>query len=147
MCDQFLQALLILGRTLSDQQNEQFGIIRAELEELRGIAREIKKLQARAAKQQPPAVRPPGTPPEAAASRNGRRPGEAPHRRNGEAGSGPVPPAAAANGNGDGGRPAAGPVDEDLHAEISLRLEALQQERQGRWRSLLQLLAGNRADG
>jgi hypothetical protein len=146
MCDQFIQTLLNLGRTLSDQQNEQFGIIWAELAELRQMTREIQTLQVESAKHSPRTGRPSLPRSGEARTPNRRGQGEArPHRKD-KVDSSAATPTAAGPQNGESPSSNGDHADEDLHAEISLRLEALQQERQGRWRSLLQLLTGNRAD-
>jgi predicted component of type VI protein secretion system len=164
MWDRFTEALLILGRTLSRQQDEQFGIIRAELERLLQLSREIRSLQVELAKPPAQADHPAPRGPGAARTANGRGQGRVSPQSEDRGGSRPATPVGernvaapsggtprrsgppAAPPNGEGPPPCAGQADEDLHAEVAQRLEALQRERHGRWQGLLQLLRGHRAD-
>jgi pSer/pThr/pTyr-binding forkhead associated (FHA) protein len=163
MWDQFMEALLILGRTLTRQQDEQFGIIREEFDRLRQLSQEIRSLQVELA--EPTAQADPPVPrgPRVARTANGRSQGEASPQSEDRGGSRPAPPGgggraaspsgrnpqdsgpSAAPRNGEGLPRNTGQADEDFHAEVSQRLEALQRERHGRWRSLLHLLRGNPA--
>jgi pSer/pThr/pTyr-binding forkhead associated (FHA) protein len=151
MFDQFQQALVMMAQTFGTLHQEQMASIRAELNSLHEVTRELQALQLELAKQPsdaPPAsaVSPPATAPSSpgAAGSGPQRPAPVLSPGNG-AGVKAVPPLPAAEGPAASqptDRPAASPPNQDTHAWLCQRIAALQQERQGRWQKIVHFMFG-----
>ena len=122
MFEQFHQAMMTMFQGFGAMHRDQMGQVREELDRIRDLSRELQGLQGRPAEATPPTS---GPEPVAAARRGSasgiarrlRRPGRRSIRR----------------------RPAAGP---EIHDLISRRIARLQDERQGRWKRVLDLISG-----
>jgi hypothetical protein len=170
MMDQFQQALVQMFQMFSGLHKDQMGYLREEMERQQQITQELRALQAELTKLRTAA--PDQGQRQAPAGQVGANgvgalvlpPRAAPACERSEAGSAgkPAPPPAqavpapvqaseapAATGQGsaaEGAAPAC-PDGEDVHAWLCQRMAALQQERQSRWRRLLNLLAGKSSEG
>jgi pSer/pThr/pTyr-binding forkhead associated (FHA) protein len=126
MFEQFQQTLLMMAQMFGNLQREQMGLIRQELEQIQELTRQLHALPSEAARkaaptmpalpQAPPAAGPPTPTPSVKPPRAAAKP-EAP----------PVPPKF---------------PEGDVHAWLTQRLAALQQERQTRWQKVINLLTG-----
>jgi hypothetical protein len=126
--DQFTRALLLMVERCGELQRGQLGLIHEELEQLRQATREVQALQTQVAKLRPEAAAPLHQP---AAALGLLRP-------NGRGSARPAP------GTLPGTAPSplsGGAPNGDIHAELSERIERLQEERQGRLQTVLQLLS------
>lgn len=119
MFEQFHQAMMTMFQTFGAMHRDQMGQVREELDRIRSLTRELHALQVDPAGGAASPTLPPPPPPEA--PRKGRL--KAPS---------PSPPPGPA-------RPTAGP---ELHDLISQRIARLQDERQGRWKRVLELISG-----
>jgi pSer/pThr/pTyr-binding forkhead associated (FHA) protein len=165
MLDQFQQALVQMFQMFSGLHKDQMGYLREEMERQQQITQELRALQVELTKLH--AAAPGRGQPERPASPvggNGAAPSSEPAgARRGGAG-GPTPSSAQAapapgepggapapNPNAPEGVPAgaAGPNlgGQDVHAWLCQRMAALQQERQSRWRRILNFLAGKPSEG
>lgn len=126
MFEQFQQTLLMMAQMFGNVQKEQMTIIRQELAQIQELTRQLHSLPAEQAKSSPPPqpaagpVRPPAlvSPPSPSAK--------------------PITAAA----KPDGGDVSPKYQEGDVHAWLSKRLAALQEERQSRWQKVLSLLTG-----
>lgn len=109
MFDQFQQALMMMFQVFRTMHQDQVELVKAELERVQSLGRELEALQARA---------------EAAASQPARSP----------APSVPRPPLASAHPPST--------ADPDVHLMLHRRIAAIQEERQGRWQKVLNLMTG-----
>jgi predicted component of type VI protein secretion system len=136
MFDQFTQAMLMMGQMFTQLHREQVSLLRDELERVRQITQDVARLQAEVAKSRPAAPEPVAGPPTAAPA----QPSAVPPAATGAAPKpAPAPPRPTP-------LPKGGPSAEDVHAVLFERIEALQQERQSRWQTILQLLSGKPSD-
>jgi hypothetical protein len=136
MFDQFQQAMLMMFQMFGKLQREQLGVIRDEMERLRELSREVLALQTELANYVQPGAEgarpaPATSGPRAAAT--------------GVAANHASRPALAAK---DGAQTKPLPLpqgqpEKDMHAWLSQRLAALQQERQTRWQKIVNYLTGN----
>src|SRR5262249_24518542 len=115
---------LMMAQMFGQAQGSQLQLIREELGRLHQVTQDLRGLQAESSAR-PPAAPQPAAPPREVA------PPEA---------AAPAPPGAAAHAPTP--RPAAAPAQDDAHALIYERIEELQRERQSRWQTILQFLAG-----
>jgi pSer/pThr/pTyr-binding forkhead associated (FHA) protein len=149
MFDQFQQTTVMMLQMFSSLQRDQFELIRQELEELRGLNREIHSLQIELAKHEaapigtangrplpaapkfaataiaPPALQPTSSKPEAAKSNPATE----------------MPAPATPSISAPTSAPQV-PAGHDVHAWLSQRFTDLQQERQSRWQKLVGTLLG-----
>ncbi len=123
MFDQFQQAMSMVVQMFSTMHHEQTERVRRDLERMRDLTQELQTLQAELKKRHAAESKTPPTPQPAA------RP--VPKR--------PAQPAAATNGR-NGAEPPA--PDETIHAWLSDRIAALQQERQSHWQKIVSFLGG-----
>jgi pSer/pThr/pTyr-binding forkhead associated (FHA) protein len=140
MFDQFQENVQMTTRMFSSLQKDQMGLVRQELDELRNLTAELRHLQGELGAQPAKAN---AAPPVDALSHNGTPAGTAPDPN-------PAPPkryastatpGPAADRAGDAPPPARSP--EELHAWLSQRISALQEDRQNRWNKLLGMLLGS----
>jgi pSer/pThr/pTyr-binding forkhead associated (FHA) protein len=124
MFDQLTQAMMLMAQLFDQRQGSQLQVIRDELDRLHQVTRDLYALQAEAA-QQPSESRQRVSSP---AVEGTTRAEVEPPRGNPRA---PTPLA----------RPT-GEAPEDVHAMLHERIAALQQERQGRWQTILRFLLG-----
>jgi hypothetical protein len=140
MFDQFHQTMLMMVQMFSTLHREQMSLLREELDKLHAINRELQSLQSEFGWQpaasldaspdavnhaQSPAAEPVG--------------GPAAKSKAGSANNVP-PPAADTERRGDAIHP--GQTDPAVHAWLSQRIAALQQERQGRWQKIVKFVMG-----
>jgi len=129
MFDQFHQALLMMFQMFGTLHRDQMEQVRAELDRVGRLTRELQELKA-----------------EAAAAAPGRStPAPAPRPGNGTRGTvaaAPAPPADPAPAGGPTGRPPGPHAYEQVHAHLHRRIVALQHERQDRWQKILAVLRG-----
>jgi hypothetical protein len=121
MFDQFQQTLLLMAQTLGNLHREQMALVRQELDHIQDLTRQLHTLQLEEAR--------PASPPRptlAEPSMVVTPPADAP--------SSSAPPTSSTL-----------QFEGDVHAWLSQRLEALQQERQSRWQKVLGLLTGQRS--
>jgi pSer/pThr/pTyr-binding forkhead associated (FHA) protein len=133
MFEQFQEMVHSMGNLLGNLHREQMELVRAELDELRRVNRDLLALQAR-----------PG-----AVAAEGPRPAAEGHR---PAGANPPPGPVSPPGSAERppsrstprpGPPAAGPGDSaqpDLHIQIAHRIAGLKKEQQTRWRRIFDLV-------
>jgi pSer/pThr/pTyr-binding forkhead associated (FHA) protein len=137
MFDQFQQAMLMLFQMFGKLQREQIGVIRDEMDRLHQLSREVLALQAELVKHPPPAAeRPRGT---AAVQERRVAPYSAPTNS--------TPRPAPAPRTITDAKPLPLPQrqpEKDMHAWLSERIAALQQERQSRWQKIVTFLGGLR---
>jgi pSer/pThr/pTyr-binding forkhead associated (FHA) protein len=135
MFDQFQQAMLMMFQMFGKLQREQIGVIRDEMDRLHQLSREVMALQTELARHAPqPSGRPRATPsvsepratPYTAPMNSNARPAPAPK---GITDSKPLP------------HPQGQP-EKDMHAWLSQRIAALQEERQSRWQKIVGFLGG-----
>jgi pSer/pThr/pTyr-binding forkhead associated (FHA) protein len=154
MFDQFQQGMMMMFQMFSNMHRDQMGVIREELDRLQELTEEIQNLQAQLAKTAPTASPPaagttpanrPGQNAVGAASKPTAQPrsaNDAP-RKSSPAASSAQPRTQATNGAESSAAPApAGQTQADIHAWLSHRLVAIQQERQTRWQKILGFLTG-----
>jgi predicted component of type VI protein secretion system len=172
MMDQFQQALVQMFQMFSGLHKDQMGYLREEMErqqqitqELRALQAELTKLRAAAPGQgqrqaaagqagangvgvpvPPPRTAPAGDP-GAAASARAEKPTPPPAEACAAPGQAGGAPAAAGQARVAGGASPPGLNGEDVHAWLCQRMADLQQERQSRWRRLLNFLAGKPSEG
>jgi hypothetical protein len=122
MFEQFHQAMLTMFQTFGAMHRDQIAEVRAELDRIGDLSRELQSLQQaeRAAAPDPDPSSGPGSPPESSEP----PPGD---RQDGP----PEPPR----------DPNLGAVGRDLHDVICRRITSLQAERQSRWKRILDLLS------
>lgn len=113
MVDQFQQALLMMFQVFRTLHQDQAELVRNELDAVRKLTRELQDLQIRAAVA-------PASPPRPA----------------GPAVAGPPRDRPAPRGGG-------AQANADVHALLSRRIAAIQEERQGRWQKILNLVTGD----
>jgi pSer/pThr/pTyr-binding forkhead associated (FHA) protein len=126
MFEQFQQSLVMMAQMFGNLQREQMTLIRQELEQIQELTRQLHALPLEAARSASPTQSAiPQTPP--AGTPSSPRPSvkSAPAAAKGE--TPPTPPKFA---------------EGDVHAWLSQRLAALQQERQSRWQKVLSLISG-----
>jgi pSer/pThr/pTyr-binding forkhead associated (FHA) protein len=135
MFEQFQQAMVMMFQMFGKLQRDQIGIIRDEMDRLHQLSREVMALQTELAKQTQSAAEKPRSQaamarPRAAAYSAAANPASrpAPAMKN-NLESKPLPPSQ--------GRP-----EKDMHAWLSERIAALQQERQTRWQKIVSFLGG-----
>jgi hypothetical protein len=151
MFEQFQQTVLMMLQLFSSMHQDQMATIREELARLHTVTRELEVLQKRVA-EHPPAGALAGTGPQGTMGKevalpapkaglppaNRNEEGErSPSKENKAASSGPAVSAAAVPVSPDGVQ-----SGEKIHAWLSERVAALEQERQGRWQKILSLLRG-----
>jgi predicted component of type VI protein secretion system len=127
MFEQFQQALLTMFQMFSAMHNDQVSFLREELSRLQQVTQELNGLQKELQKsgQAPPG--PAASPAPFAGAPPAYAPAPAPD----------LPPLPEPNGPPQG--------TPELHAWLCQRMEALQQERQGRWQKIMDFLTGKRA--
>jgi pSer/pThr/pTyr-binding forkhead associated (FHA) protein len=119
MFEQFHQAMMTMFQTFGAMHREQMGQVREELDRIRELSRELHSLQSGPAEpSQPPPPKPSPRPEGSGRDRPAYPPAGPP--------KGPTTPTAGA----------------ELHDLISQRIARLQDERQGRWRRVLELISG-----
>ena len=129
MFDQMTQAMQMMGQMFGRMQEDQMRLVRAELDQLHQMTRDLHGLQAELLARTPRTPQP-AQPREKPVLADGSRTAVA--KRGSErqtAKPGPV----------------VGNSQEDAHAALCERIADLQQERQGRWQTLLQTLLGKRS--
>ena len=137
MAEQFQQALMMMFQLFSGMHQDQMALIRQELAEIRRLSQEQQALQAElarhAAPADPPLISTTGPAP-AATTPGGTFSGAtpAPPPPQAERPSGPPPGPTASTAAREG----------DLHAFLSQRLVAIQEEQQSRWQKLLRSVVG-----
>jgi hypothetical protein len=156
MFDQFTQVLLMMGQMFSQLHRDQLGLVREELEKLQEVSHELRTLQAELAQggrgtgsaTAAPAVKPPPGMPAvngtatAAPQARGASEGTPTQARSASEGN-PMPQAPGQPRPQAAPAPASdGLTDQDIHAELCRRIQALQQERETRWQKLLSSLLG-----
>jgi hypothetical protein len=144
MFDQFQQSMMMMFQMFTDLHRDQMGAIREELDHLHDLTREIQALQAELLRRsQPPPPAPNGSSDGPAA--DGRPPAS---RVNGAGHAGPAAgaanPAAASASLPKSIAPPPGMSDDEVHAWLSQRILAIQQERQTRWQKVMTFLSGKR---
>jgi hypothetical protein len=153
MFEQFHQAMVMMTKTISTAHREQASTVRAELDEVRRLTRELQQLQEeqrRAGSAAPSEVASGPVPGgvkgggrkgrQAAAPAQARAPVAPANRaRNGEGTD--QPRAAPPEGDKAAAAPAA--ADPSVHDWLSKQIAALQEERYGRWQKLLKFLSGS----
>lgn len=138
--EQFHQAMMMMFQMFGAMHREQMGLVREELEEIRRLSGELQELRAKATEPRL-AVLPeaePGAPP---AEEKGEASALAPPRNGAE---GPKP-RGAATGRAAAAPPGAaepGPDRGEVHDLLLRRMAEIQQERQSRWRKILDLVTG-----
>jgi pSer/pThr/pTyr-binding forkhead associated (FHA) protein len=138
MFDQFHQTMLMMVQMFSTLHREQMDLIRDELDQLHGLTRELQELQAELVKH-PPAKAPAPTAPAPQRSARVSDPAGRPTPQRAPTPSAqpeakPAAPSAP--------QPAAGQDNADIHAWLSKRIAALQEERQGRWQKIVGYVLG-----
>ena len=135
MFDQFQENVMMTSRMFSSLQKDQMVLVRQELDELRNLTAELRSLQGEInAHQAMPSARP---------AVEATAPNGAPAARS------PVPnqPIQAGAPSPAQDHPAAEPppaqTPQELHAWLSKRITALQEDRQTRWNKLLGMLLGS----
>jgi pSer/pThr/pTyr-binding forkhead associated (FHA) protein len=161
MFDQFQQAMMMMFQMFSSLHKEQIGLVRDELRRLQELTLEVNDLQLEIARRQSASVdkKPaPEATPTFPAKRSSRTPVPRPKTPPASP-SAEKPPAARANPRTqDPHRPmgskepaAAGPSaqagipgqsDAEVHAWLTERLLAIQEERQSSWKKIVQFLSG-----
>jgi pSer/pThr/pTyr-binding forkhead associated (FHA) protein len=147
MFDQFHQSMAMLVELFSAMHREQTGLVRAELNQLHQLTRELQTLQDQLRKQLlPRGPEPPGVPavrqplPVQEPAKERKRDLEATPTR-----AGRRTPSVATPSSGAPEKSA--PLQEEgtgneIHAWLSRRIDELQRERQTRWQKLMQLMLG-----
>jgi hypothetical protein len=143
MADHFQQTLITVVQLFSTMHQDQMGLIREELAEIRRLSQEQKDLQDELRRRDEAAAASPSpvngalpiqpertTPPPT--DRTAARPSTAPPHR--------VPPPP------EEPRREQPRTQDDLHALINRRLMAIQEERQTRWQKLMQSVVGGEGD-
>jgi pSer/pThr/pTyr-binding forkhead associated (FHA) protein len=135
MFGQFQQAMLSLVQMLTSVQGEQLSLIREEMQHLHRLTDELEKLHTEA--QQTSRV-------------------AAPPRKNGSAAPSRKPPASPPETGPAGPPVATAPVpqapeasaeaDTNMHAWITQRIAAIQEEQQSSWQRIVQFVVGRRAE-
>jgi pSer/pThr/pTyr-binding forkhead associated (FHA) protein len=146
MFEQFQQAMMMMFQMFGKLQREQIKVIRDEMDRLHQLSREVLALQAELAKHSPAAAEKPRVAPRstdhattsAVAPRTvpAYSPAANPSSRPGQAAS----PMSATES-----KPLPmpqKPPEKDMHAWLSQRIAALQQERQSRWQKIVSFLGG-----
>jgi hypothetical protein len=158
MFDQMTQATMMMAQMFGQMQDKQMQLIREELGHLHDLTKELHALQADLLKHSRAAPQP------AAARAGGERTTPAPTKNESRAGAQHRPSlrgrpdavertSAACTDPGANPRTptpvvaAAGQSQEDIHAVLCARIEALQQDRQSRWQSILHFMTGKRSAG
>jgi pSer/pThr/pTyr-binding forkhead associated (FHA) protein len=146
MFEQFQQAMMMMFQMFGKLQTEQIKVIRDEMDRLHQLSREVMALQAELSKH-PPAA------PEK--TRVAARSGE--HATPTATGPRLAPPYSPAANPSSRSAPAPSskfaadakplplpqkPLEKDMHAWLSQRIAALQQERQSRWQKIVSFLGG-----
>jgi hypothetical protein len=135
MFEQFHQTLLLVVQAFGDMQRQQTGSIRAELEEMRRLTREIDQLRAGRHLAGPLPTPRPGVPPDASTEDTLEQsvlgPGESPS-------GDPATPRPARAGD----VPALEGSDGSIHVWLSRRIAMLHAERQGRWQRIVDFVMG-----
>lgn len=126
MFEQFQQSLMMMAQMFGNLQKEQMAVIRQELEQIQELTRQLHALPMEAARPASPSLpalpstSPAGTP-------SSPKPSVKPAPAAANLDTSPVPPKFS---------------EGDVHAWLSQRLAALQQERQSRWQKVLSLISG-----
>jgi hypothetical protein len=126
MFDQFHQTVLMMAQMFGNVQRDQMTLIRQELEQIQELTRQLHALPLEGARQP---IAPLPMPPQAPAADVPSAPSPSAKSKPAAAKSAPSPP------------PRKFP-EGDVHAWLSQRLAALQEERQTRWQKVLSLLTG-----
>lgn len=121
MFEQFHQAMMTMFQGFGAMHRDQMGQVREELDRIRDLSRELQGLQEHASRPTAEAESAPEPPSAESRPRERRAPP-----------SGPSEPA----------RPPTGP---EIHDLISRKIALLQDERQGRWKRVLDLISGGSA--
>jgi pSer/pThr/pTyr-binding forkhead associated (FHA) protein len=155
MAETFQQALMTMCRMTSDMHREQMALIREELARLQQLTEEQRVLQGELARRPPASeYRPPLrlTSGEPYASLPFSPSCATPNVRSEVRANVPdAGAAAAANLTGPEGDksshpPSKGQIESDVHALLTLRLAAIQNERQGLWQKILKLMSGRSSE-
>jgi pSer/pThr/pTyr-binding forkhead associated (FHA) protein len=142
MFEQFQQAIVQMFQMFSALHQDQVGYLREELARLHQVTQELHALQNQLAQHPPPAKTPhettlgAGSPSRERQAMPPKQPQPAPVQEK--------PKREAAPAGGSPAPPEVGEGSQDIHAWLSQRMAALQQERQGRWQKILDLLTGKR---
>ncbi len=114
MFDQFQQALMMMFQVFRTMHQDQVDLVKAELERVRSLNQELQDLQIQAAKAQ---TKSPSPAPPSSSERSAPRPA-------------PTSP------------PSPAPSKPDVHLMLHRRIAAIQEERQGRWQKIMNLVTG-----
>jgi pSer/pThr/pTyr-binding forkhead associated (FHA) protein len=162
MFDQFMQALMGMGQMFGQMQRDQLSWIREELVKVQQVNQDLQVFRAELARREPPgnqagALRPTETnveTPVPLGEQKAKRENHSHREVNGPPGS----TAPAATGEGGTRSPSSGAIpdqvekthsrsgqtDQEVHAQLSQRILALQQQRESLWHQLLKRLTGKR---
>ncbi|HLJ94436.1 MAG TPA: FHA domain-containing protein [Gemmataceae bacterium] len=135
MFEQFQQAMLMMFQMFGRLQREQIGVIRDEMDRLHQLSREVLALQSELAKRPQPTAERPRTAPASASGRT------VPESATVSPTSRPAPAPKPAPESKPLPQPEGQP-EKDMHAWLSQRLAALQEERQTRWQKIVSFLSG-----
>jgi hypothetical protein len=134
MFDQFQENMLATARMFAALQQDQMGLVRKELDELRALTGELRSLQAQLSGQA--ATANPAPTPQPGANGAPHKPPADPVAGAANGKTGDHPPAAAA-------APPPAKSPEEVHDWLTQRIAALQEERKGRWHKLLGMIFGS----
>jgi pSer/pThr/pTyr-binding forkhead associated (FHA) protein len=165
MFDQFQQAMMMMFQMFHTLQRDQIKVIREELDHLQGLTEELQSLQAELRQRSPAATAKAPLPPTAGFTAHTRtdpaagsaRPPAASQPPGGKHPKKPTPgprpqpvaPSAAPGPSAAAASPKVmpqGQSDENLHAWLSERILAIQQERQSRWQKVMNFLTGKQTE-
>jgi hypothetical protein len=139
MFGQFQQATMMLVQMFTSLQGEQLGLIREELQRLHGLTEELQKLHARS-----PSTAPAQIPLAAALPRkNGSA---APKTATAVDLAETKKPSPVADAVRDSSPSPPRPAEANMHAWITQRIAAIQEEQQSSWQRILQFVVGRRAE-
>ena len=146
MFEQFQQAMMMMFQMFGKLQREQIKVIRDEMDRLHQLSREVLALQAELSKHPPP-----GPDKSRAGARSADHPATvaagprlaSAYNPAANPSSRPAPaPASKVAGDSKPLPPPQKPPEKDMHAWLSQRIAALQQERQSRWQKIVSFLGG-----
>jgi pSer/pThr/pTyr-binding forkhead associated (FHA) protein len=143
MFDQFQQAMLTMVQMFGALHRDQMGLVREELDRLRDLTQELYGLRADLVGRQSAASLHPAP----AANGASVGVGQMPHQAGAQGpvaagGSPPRPGEGAGTGNGAAAANPTPPTDGNIHAWLSQRIAAMEEERQTRWQKLMNAMLG-----
>jgi pSer/pThr/pTyr-binding forkhead associated (FHA) protein len=142
MFDQFQQALTTMVQMFGALHREQMGIVREELDRLRALTAELHTLRAELVASPVPTTLPRGAIAGNGPSAAGGLSLETGGSRTEAAASAPPLPEEGKKTADAAAAAAASPPDGNIHAWLSQRIAALEEERQTRWQKLMKVMLG-----